>query len=1601
MQQSMLAYAEQLVAEASGLANNDNSQPAESPQREMQKSTFTPRIQRDLLELRAAERQQKESRRRRLGEAAADRRARLKREADAAQRSACKCEGGKVTRHVKIVDERDWKSSTKADPAADSRAGPDPPPHKPSQPANTSAPSPATSQTDGSARTVPKKPPALSVPLPRLASLKSTTSRTSEASSCSAPSKPIRTTPHPRGRWGPSPWTSVDVPAAAAPPVALPASPPKGLSTERKSAFGGQMKQRTSAPSNHLVLKHARVMTPSAWDTSLEHTHVQDLLDWHFANSGVVEPPPLRQSTVSSSCGPIATPSVVSSFAHEDELLVLQQLSCWTALDTVTGRAAPYLFESDPQGFAEPQVPFSQKWLTVRPLSAASQSGSEASTIPAAVPGPAPAAADGQEQPLAEHVDGIDAEAAATLEPPRPIPPAYFAPCWEGTVGVEQLREQRRLGWLAAPPVAPGALTAPPWQYPPLVRPRPPLRRSAGLGELSGDGGRRAMGEQPPRLQQLGYSTFRDIPPHSFATQSRPAASVRAAAGPAPQPSKPPLPHVRRNLPRRLAVCARPLAEDSQGHEVDGGRHTHAPDAWEGQERQEEDGSRFMPRQLEEELRWAAATRETAGPYFPVGAAARLQKRTMHDPAPTKLNLSHGLWGLSQIASLQEVLRRSPQLLELDVSHNGLPDRALHMLADAMFAPGCRLQRLCAAANHLSAAAVEVLLPHCRGDGGMGRVPRDGPAPAALHLLHVDLSGNPIGDHGVKLIAEEVCTGGGRCQLETLALDDCKLTERCGVYLEDMLLSTCTLSRLSLGWNNLAPRGAAALATGIESNISLKTLLVPWTGITDLGCCHIAEGLRQNGALRAVDLSGNNAGYPCCLVFAETLATNTTLDSLLLHHNPLSQEGIRSLTRAIIAAGSRPLRLALQHASFSKLTDAGQHAQHALKLDPVNPDGNYRFDLAHPAQRQVAIDLIKLAEQHGANTLRKGVLNGAAVNLEAARGTLLERFPVSGRLEVEFRSQRRPPETCVPLSAADFDAVWTRLVADAGAAVAATDGWKLELLDTLCLDHYFTVAHACSVLRSFDSPDAAEAAAVRLFSRVTDPEDWHTVLAGFAPQQAERVQERLGVVDVFNPKNPSGRYVLQLANQVHAMVATRLLELYRQQHSRGFCAWPRRRCFTECSLDGVDLQVKDPHKVTLPGRTGELVICFVDLSPVPATAVPMSRPRFAALRSIILNSRVLDVQQARGTLEDLSTTTYMTVLTQFENFSIATRPALPPPPSISLTSRSGPAVARAAADAAAADTPKYTAAAAAGSGEARPAVQDLHHFLPFMRIVSVRFFLTVPQLEALVMDLPDTPDPSQPNLLRVELIVMMFSRLVQRELELRGLLRRLDRETAVLTCARLGYGVVFDALSPTLAYRLRMWRADEHQVAYRLYKISLASGKDCIQYFAVDGDEKKVTQGQGVWTIMRGSAAQGETPQCTVDINFVHEDHSTELWAATVVQHAWLGWRERMAMLLLLHGFAVLDGRPDTLNRVRSWARSVKTLTTGTAEAPPPPLAAASAVAADDDLGDPLVSLCSNVQAYAAQLHKTNALEAAVARARRLRSVQAHALSLAQRLDLL
>lgn len=53
--------------------------------------------------------------------------------------------------------------------------------------------------------------------------------------------------------------------------------------------------------------------------------------------------------------------------------------------------------------------------------------------------------------------------------------------------------------------------------------------------------------------------------------------------------------------------------------------------------------------------------------------------------------------------------------------------------------------------------------------------------------------------------------------------------------------------------------------------------------------------------------------------------------------------------------------------------------------------------------------------------------------------------------------------------------------------------------------------------------------------------------AWLTPRQAELADARIGVLRLFSPANPTGRYCLQLGHQTHYMVAVRLMELYQQQ----------------------------------------------------------------------------------------------------------------------------------------------------------------------------------------------------------------------------------------------------------------------------------------------------------------------------------------------------------------------------------------------------------------------------------------------------------------------
>jgi Domain of unknown function (DUF4476) len=275
------------------------------------------------------------------------------------------------------------------------------------------------------------------------------------------------------------------------------------------------------------------------------------------------------------------------------------------------------------------------------------------------------------------------------------------------------------------------------------------------------------------------------------------------------------------------------------------------------------------------------------------------------------------------------------------------------------------------------------------------------------------------------------------------------------------------------------------------------------------------------------------------------------------------------------------------------------------------------------------------------------MLNGSSINIDARRAHLLQRFPDCGYFSVDFVSQRRPPETCSPLTRKEFSALWTRRALSASTRCCffasqmmnetsslacrlmggdksgndITDGWKMELLDTVCLDNYFTCSQVNQVLQSIDYAETRITATVRMFSRIVNPEDFTVALNILTGAQMEEIQSRLGVLRIFNPKNPTGCYTLELGHQLGFLVAVRLLELYRAQCASGFCSWPNSVCFVNCSLDGNDVDVQRPHQMKLPLH-GQLAVTFVDLTPIPNDAMAMHPSLFAAMRSILVNQKV-------------------------------------------------------------------------------------------------------------------------------------------------------------------------------------------------------------------------------------------------------------------------------------------------------------------------------------------------------------------------------------------
>jgi Ran GTPase-activating protein (RanGAP) involved in mRNA processing and transport len=138
------------------------------------------------------------------------------------------------------------------------------------------------------------------------------------------------------------------------------------------------------------------------------------------------------------------------------------------------------------------------------------------------------------------------------------------------------------------------------------------------------------------------------------------------------------------------------------------------------------------------------------------------------------------------------------------------------------------------------------------------------------HLTYLDISGNRLGPAGAGVIAEALKAN---AVLTTLVMSENEIGASGAAPLTDLLVQTSTLRSLKLASNALGCKGAVILAMSLTSvQQSLTDLDISCNSIADEGALAVAKALQENPLLHTVNL----------------------------RDNPISPDGAKELSRALV-----------------------------------------------------------------------------------------------------------------------------------------------------------------------------------------------------------------------------------------------------------------------------------------------------------------------------------------------------------------------------------------------------------------------------------------------------------------------------------------------------------------------------------------------------------------------------------------------------------------------------------------------------------------------------------------------------------------------------
>ncbi|XP_072893211.1 NACHT, LRR and PYD domains-containing protein 12-like [Hemitrygon akajei] len=229
---------------------------------------------------------------------------------------------------------------------------------------------------------------------------------------------------------------------------------------------------------------------------------------------------------------------------------------------------------------------------------------------------------------------------------------------------------------------------------------------------------------------------------------------------------------------------------------------------------------------------------------------------------------------------LVSALSTNPSLTDLNLSYNKLGDSGVKLVSAALRNPECKIQTLWLNNVGLTDSGAEDLV------SALSTNPS---------LMELDLSVNKLGDSGVKLVSAALRNP--ECKIQTLWLDSVGLTDSGAEDLASALGTNPSLTELDLSGNKLGDSGVKLVSAALRNpECKIQKLELRYVGLTDSGAEDLGSALSTNPSLTVLDLSDNKLGDSGVkLVSAALRNPECKIQKLWLGGNEFSETGMKEL----------------------------------------------------------------------------------------------------------------------------------------------------------------------------------------------------------------------------------------------------------------------------------------------------------------------------------------------------------------------------------------------------------------------------------------------------------------------------------------------------------------------------------------------------------------------------------------------------------------------------------------------------------------------------------------------------------------------------------